>query len=568
VLRVSKTAKGTETIQVHAAAHSTTPESLWLISQGLSQIPLCACGCGKPLLWQGWHVGYASFLQGHNANTETPEARLTRLNALRQSYASGKSHGWSKGLTKENDDRIKLRAEQTSKGRKAALAAGTIQIWSKGKTKEEDQRLLAYSIKAKNSFATGERVAWHSGKNANSDDRIRQKNERLKARYANGELTPWSKGLTAAVDERLEQWAERRREKCASLGFEYPTRLTLEQVKERLTSLKQIKPVDTTFSSYRNWQLRNLLFYCVECGTTSMESLQTAMTDRCVRCNPFSSLAQRQIYTYIRDTLGFNDAILNDRVLIKPYELDVVVPSNKFAIEYNGLYHHNARYRATDYHDKKSNLVKAHGFKLLHVFEDEWENKSNIVKSMIRHRLGINPSLKGGARACRLVELSAIDRKNFFSINHLDGDVSAFKTAGLIDENDRLVAAASVRFPMHRNKYNNHIELARFATINNLCVPGALSRLTKWVKSIAKELQRGKLLTYADERVGTGTAYTVSGWKFLKMTDVRFWWTDNHVRYNRFKVRASADESERVKAERLGLHKIYGCRNAVYEIVL
>jgi hypothetical protein len=75
-------------------------------------------------------------------------------------------------------------------------------------------------------------------------------------------------------------------------------------------------------------------------------------------------------------------------------------------------------------------------------------------------------------------------------------------------------------------------------------------------------------LTYADNRVGGGEAYAASGWAFVKKTEPRFWWTDNHTRYNRFKVRADNHESERQKAERLGLEKIYACRNSVFEITL
>ncbi len=185
---------------------------------------------------------------------------------------------------------------------------------------------------------------------------------------------------------------------------------------------------------------------------------------------------------------------------------------------------------------------------------------------MIQHRLGLNKSIRGGARTCRVVELSPNERKNFFSINHLDGDVGAIQAAGLVDKNDQLVAAASIRYPFHQKTYPNHIELARFATTNFVCVPGALSKLTQWAVKETKKLERSGIITYADGRIGLGNAYSLSGWSFVRHTEPRFWWTDNHVRYNRFKVRAGNGETEREKAERLGLRRIYGCRNSVFEL--
>jgi very-short-patch-repair endonuclease len=555
----------TNELERHATVHQSTIENLWLIKNGLSEPPKCACSCGGSVKWNGWKKGYNVFVVGHNANVETEEAKSTRLNALREAYSNGLS-GWSKNLTKETDERVKARAAKTSQGRKRAFEEGRIRVWSENLSKNDDERLASISQKMKHKYANGELRAWHSGKDESSDVRIKLKNDNLRRRYADGELTIWSKGLTAANDERLRLWAETRREKCNSLGFEYPTRMSLEDVKSRLSQLKQIKPVDETFSNYRNWQLRNLLFKCIDCGTTSMESLQTAVTDRCVVCNPFSSLAQREIFSYVHDELGFTDSILNDRVLIKPYELDVVVPSKRFAIEYNGLYYHNARYRAADYHDKKTLLSKQNGYTLLHVFEDEWINKKDTVKSMIRHRLKMNQNLKGGARACQIRELEPTIRKKFFNLNHLEGDVGAIRACGLFDVDGRLVAAASLRFPMHKNKYDDHVELARFATLNNLNVAGALSRLTEWAKITTLNLERSKLLTYADGRIGQGTAYANCGWNYVGQTEPRFWWTDNFVRYNRFKVRADKEETEKSKANRLGLTKIYGCRNYIYEI--
>jgi hypothetical protein len=52
-------------------------------------------------------------------------------------------------------------------------------------------------------------------------------------------------------------------------------------------------------------------------------------------------------------SLGVN-VVSNDRSLISPLEIDVLVQSTRLAIEYNGLYwHSSARILDKDYHEKR-----------------------------------------------------------------------------------------------------------------------------------------------------------------------------------------------------------------------
>jgi hypothetical protein len=50
---------------------------------------------------------------------------------------------------------------------------------------------------------------------------------------------------------------------------------------------------------------------------------------------------QKEIYDFIKD--NYTGIIIeNDRKIIKPLEIDIYIPSHKFAIEYNGsLFHGN-----------------------------------------------------------------------------------------------------------------------------------------------------------------------------------------------------------------------------------
>jgi hypothetical protein len=53
----------------------------------------------------------------------------------------------------------------------------------------------------------------------------------------------------------------------------------------------------------------------------------------------WESRAQLEIYDFVRSLAP--DAVLSDRTVIAPKELDIWVPSSKFAIEFNGLFWHS-----------------------------------------------------------------------------------------------------------------------------------------------------------------------------------------------------------------------------------
>ena len=73
--------------------------------------------------------------------------------------------------------------------------------------------------------------------------------------------------------------------------------------------------------------------------------------------------------------------IENDRELIAPYELDIVIPELHLAIEFNGIYWHSCFYKDENYHLMKTELCESKGYRLIHIFEDEW---NEITKEKLK----------------------------------------------------------------------------------------------------------------------------------------------------------------------------------------
>lgn len=274
-----------------------------------------------------------------------------------------------------------------------------------------------------------------------------------------------------------------------------------------------------------------------------------------------------EVYDFIK-TLA-SDAILSDRKLISPREIDILVPSIRLAIEYNGLYWHSAANIADkNYHEFKRRAVEQTGHKFLMIFEDEWRDKRSVVESMIGHRLNICLE-RLDARKLKIEEIDTKTAELFFEMSHLEGHARSSSCLGLVDGTGRIVAAMSLRRPFHASRAATHVEVARSACLPGVAIRGWIGRLTSASLKKVRSSGTASLVSYVDSRVGDGRSYLSSGWCLESSPKIpRFWWTDFHNRYNRFKYRAnkSLGMSQTEVAAREGVVEIWGCSNYVMVI--
>lgn len=85
----------------------------------------------------------------------------------------------------------------------------------------------------------------------------------------------------------------------------------------------------------------------------------------------------------ISDILNRNNYnfITNTKKIISPYELDFYFPDYNLAIEFNGNYWHNKDNPVRE--NLKTKLCKEKGIKLIHIWEDEWNNINDKEKFII-----------------------------------------------------------------------------------------------------------------------------------------------------------------------------------------
>jgi len=139
-------------------------------------------------------------------------------------------------------------------------------------------------------------------------------------------------------------------------------------------------------------------------------------TKKCPNCGLFggSSQAEKDIKEFCHSLLGLDSVILNnDRNVIAPLELDIVIPSRHLAIEYDGLYWHSDDNQLDyKYHLKKTQKCSDVGYQLIHIFENEWYQKQDIVKSRLKSLLGIYDNIVY-ARKCEVKEVSSSTSRSF-----------------------------------------------------------------------------------------------------------------------------------------------------------
>ena len=66
---------------------------------------------------------------------------------------------------------------------------------------------------------------------------------------------------------------------------------------------------------------------------------------KCPICFPIGSSTQEQELVDFCKQHFYNNLKIHDRTLIKPYELDIIIPERKLAIEFNGIWYHSLEAR-------------------------------------------------------------------------------------------------------------------------------------------------------------------------------------------------------------------------------
>lgn len=274
---------------------------------------------------------------------------------------------------------------------------------------------------------------------------------------------------------------------------------------------------------------------CNECGRYfSIEANSFLQGHGCPFHNCNSSIMEKELTEFVKG-LGF-ECISNDRTIINGgKEIDCLIPSKKIAIEFDGLYWHNELNKDKFYHLSKTNECAKNGYRLIHIFEDEWINKNEIWKSMISNFLGACKN-KIYARKCTIMEVEAAVSNEFLSKNHLQGKCEGSVRLGLFHENElvSLMVLGKTRHFIGNGK--GDWELLRFCSKINTVIIGGASKLLKYFTT---NFSWKNIVSYADKRWSNGELYHELNFIKYNESQPNYYYVIGNERKFRFNFRKS-----------------------------
>jgi hypothetical protein len=106
---------------------------------------------------------------------------------------------------------------------------------------------------------------------------------------------------------------------------------------------------------------------------------------RCLKCYPLVSGFSNEEQELMDFVHCYFPNAHKDRKMIHPLELDIVVDELKLAIEFNGCYHHSVESGIqSGYHFSKTLMCEERGYRLVHIWEDEWIDHKEEVKKKLQ----------------------------------------------------------------------------------------------------------------------------------------------------------------------------------------
>lgn len=279
------------------------------------------------------------------------------------------------------------------------------------------------------------------------------------------------------------------------------------------------------------------------------------------------SYPETQLFNFVQSLCP--DAEASNRTLIKPKELDIIIPSKRIAIEYNGLAWHGELRgnKGAEYHREKTKATAAAGYQLIHVLSNEWEEKQELVKSRIATKLGKGQRIY--ARQCTVKEIPHRQAAEFLDATHIQGACVAKVSIGLF-HNDTLVAVMTFGKPRFNKKFE--WELIRLSTALNTIVVGGASKLFAYFRKVCSPKS---IISYCDCRWNTGNVYKQLRFDLERTTGPNYWYISqnrylhNRMQFQKHKLASVLEQfdqnlTEWENMQANGFDRFWDCGNTVW----
>lgn len=292
---------------------------------------------------------------------------------------------------------------------------------------------------------------------------------------------------------------------------------------------------------------------------------------QCTICNPVrTSYKKNEVFEFIEKNYK-GEIIQSYR---NGLEIDIYLPHLKLGFEFNGLYWHNELNKNKNYHIDKTNYFNKKGIRIIHIWEDDWDFKKDIIKSQILNWIIKTPHLVY-ARKCIIKEIVNIkEYKDFLNNNHIQGFTSASLKLGLYYKN-KIVSIMTFDHFEGRKKMNvDEWNLSRFCNIKNTNVIGGASKLLNY---FIKKYKPKRIISFSDKSWSKGELYNKLGFSIKYETKPNYQYIIDKRRSKKQKWKKSklvkmgldSDLSEKQIMEKyFNSYRIWDCGQIKHELML
>jgi hypothetical protein len=294
--------------------------------------------------------------------------------------------------------------------------------------------------------------------------------------------------------------------------------------------------------------------------------------DPCPCCRPpmpvYSSAMELDL---LRQVEGMGVAVEHRYRGFGGREVDLYLPDYGLGIEFNGLYWHSELHRDSGYHVNKKLALAKFGVDLIHIYEDDWLERRDVVLSIISNRVGRSHRIH--ARRCTVRSLSPSESRAFLEENHIQGDLNGVSVRlGLFFEGE-LVSCMTFckmrRVTGNKSSAPGSYELARFCNKKYHSVVGGASKL---FSHFVKGSRPDEVVSYASFDRSNGGLYESLGFVLERRSPPNYWYVVGRSRVSRYEFRkdrlvsmgADTSASERDIMASARIYRVFDSGSLVY----
>ena len=364
---------------------------------------------------------------------------------------------------------------------------------------------------------------------------------------------------------------------CYLVGQEYLSKIYKKQY-DIIVSVLEKYNTECLFSSdeYRGYleyidkkrKKINYNFRCKICGKEFESHFISDNIPKCPDCFNIGggiSCLELEILEFVKTLSPFVKS--GNRTILDGLELDILDEVNKIAIEVDGLYWHCEEMgKDKHYHLDKTKKCFNNGIHLIHIFEDEWNEKKQIVKWKLKDIFKFKKQ-KIYSKNCTVKEISSDLARRFLEKYHIKGKCVSSINLGLFYKN-RLVSVVCFCKSRFNKIYN--WELLRFATIFSFEIIDAFNVLLSYFE----KKYDGSIIGYRDKRWEGLDYFKSNGFEKIKDLPPVYYYIKGNKRYNRINFQKHLldnnlpifDEhlSEKENMSINGYYKIWDCGKEMY----